>query len=127
MNEAMIHAANNPVYRRRLLRHRIGIALSVLAMGIGLAVLLWILATLLIKGVGGLSLAMFTHDTLAPGSAGGGLRNAIVGTLMMVGLSTLVSTPIGAPRRQGVLGEHGQRQAAHPLDQQRGKDPQQLA
>jgi phosphate transport system permease protein len=38
---------------------------------------------------------MFTQDTPAPGSEGGGLRNAIVGSLMMVGLSVLVSTPIG--------------------------------
>ena len=87
--------AMNPVYRKRLLMHRIGIMLSVLAMAIGLAVLLWILGTLLVKGLGGLSLNMFTHDTPAPGSPDGGLRNAILGSLMMVGLSTLVSTPIG--------------------------------
>jgi phosphate transport system permease protein len=85
----------NPVYRRRLLAHRVGIALSVLAMGVGLAFLAWILATLLINGVGALSGNLFTADTPAPGSEGGGLRNAIVGSLMMVGLSTLVSTPVG--------------------------------
>jgi phosphate transport system permease protein len=95
MNPAMTHAASNPVYRKRLLRHRIGIALSVLAMSIGLAVLAWILITLLLKGFGGLTTAIFTQDTPAPGSDGGGLRNAIVGTVMMVTLSTLISTPIG--------------------------------
>lgn len=90
-----MHAsAKNPVYRKRLLAHRVGIFLSVCAMGIGLAVLLWILATLVKEGFGGLSTALFTMDTPAPGSPGG-LRNAIVGSLMMVGLSTLVSTPIG--------------------------------
>jgi phosphate transport system permease protein len=105
---AQANPAMNPVYRKRLLRHRIGIALSVLAMGIGLAVLLWILATLLIKGLGGLTIGMFAHDTLAPGSEGGGLRNAIVGSLMMVGLSTLVSTPIGI--LAGIyLAEYGER------------------
>ena len=87
--------AKNPVYRKRLLAHRVGIVLSVLAMGIGLAFLAWILATLLINGFGALSGLFFTADTPAPGSEGGGLRNAIVGSLMMVGLSTLVSTPIG--------------------------------
>ena len=87
-------APKNAVYRKRLLAHRFGIALSVLAMGIGLAFLAWILATLLINGIGALSLTMFTADTPAPGSPGG-LRNAIVGSLMMVGLSTLVSTPVG--------------------------------
>jgi phosphate transport system permease protein len=84
----------NPVYRKRLLRHRIGIALSVGAMLVGLFFLLWILSTLLIKGFGALSLDLFLVDTPAPGSAGG-LRNAIVGSLMIVGLSTFISTPIG--------------------------------
>jgi phosphate transport system permease protein len=84
----------NPVYRKRLLAHRIGIALSVLAMAIGLAFLAWILATLLINGFGALSGSMFSLDTPAPGSPGG-LRNAIVGSLLMVGLSTLICTPVG--------------------------------
>ena len=86
---------NNPVYRKRLLTHRIGIALSIAAMAFGILMLLWILATLLIHGFSALSGAMFTATTPAPGSEGGGLANAIVGSLMMVGLSTLVSTPIG--------------------------------
>jgi phosphate transport system permease protein len=99
-------AAVNSVYRRRLLSHRIGIALSVLAMAIGLGFLLWILATLLINGFGALSHTLFTMDTPAPGSPGG-VRNAIVGSLLMVGLSTLVSTPIGI--LAGIyLAEYGQ-------------------
>jgi phosphate transport system permease protein len=85
----------NPVYRKRLAMHRFGIALSVFAMSIGLVFLFWILSTLLVKGFSGLSIAMFTQDTPAPGSEGGGLRNAIVGSLMMVGMSTAISTPIG--------------------------------
>ena len=85
----------NPVYRNRLLMHRVGIALSVAAMSVGLIFLFWILATLLVKGVGALSIDMFIHDTPAPGSEAGGLRNAIVGSLLIVGLSTLISTPIG--------------------------------
>jgi phosphate transport system permease protein len=88
-------AAMNPVYRRRLWTHRIGIAMSVAAMSVGVIVLLWILATLLINGLAALTPALFTETTPAPGSEGGGLMNAIVGSLLMVGLSTLVSTPIG--------------------------------
>jgi len=90
-----LHSIANPVYRKRLFRHRAGIALSVAAMSVGLLFLIWILATLLIKGVDALSLAMFTQTTPAPGSDGGGLINAIVGSLMLVGLATLISTPIG--------------------------------
>jgi phosphate transport system permease protein len=85
----------NPVYRRRLWVHRIGIALSVAAMAIGLFFLMWILVTLLVKGIDALSLGIFTQTTPAPGNDGGGLMNAIVGSLMMVGAATAVSTPIG--------------------------------
>jgi phosphate transport system permease protein len=100
----------NPVYRKRLWRHRAGIALSVLAMVIGLGFLFWILATLLVKGVGGLSLAMFTETTPAPGSEGGGLMNAIVGSLLLVGLATLISTPVGI--LAGIyLAEYGEKNA----------------
>lgn len=85
----------NPVYRRRLLAHRIGIALSIGAMAVGLIFLGWILFTLLIKGFSALSVAMFTDTTPAPGGEGGGLINAIVGSLLMVGAATLISTPVG--------------------------------
>jgi phosphate transport system permease protein len=91
----MMQEARNPVYRRRLLMHRVGIALSVLAMAFGIFFLLWILATLVINGLGAISGALFSQNTPAPGSEGGGLLNAIVGSLMMVGVATLVSTPIG--------------------------------
>ena len=90
----MKQAVLNPVYRKRLLRHRIGIALSVAAMLVGLFFLLWILSTLLIKGFGALSLDLFLKDTPAPGSEGG-IRNALLGSLMIVALSTFISTPIG--------------------------------
>jgi phosphate transport system permease protein len=91
----MMDAKTNPVYRRRLLTHRIGIALSVLAMAFGIFFLLWILATLFVNGFGAISAAMFSESTPAPGSDGGGLLNAIVGSLLMVGIATAVSTPIG--------------------------------
>ena len=86
---------NNPIYRRRLIQHRIGITLSVSAMAVGISALLWILAVLLINGFGAIDIDIFTHTTPAPGSDGGGLLNPIIGSLMMVGFATLISTPIG--------------------------------
>jgi len=86
---------NQSLYNARMRTNRIGLALSMAAMVLGLAVLLWILAVLFGNGLAAIDLGIFTHDTPAPGSEGGGLRNAIVGSLMMVGLSVLVSTPIG--------------------------------
>ena len=86
---------NNPIYRRRLIQHRIGIMLSISAMAVGISALLWILAVLLINGFGAIDIDFFTHTTPAPGSDGGGLLNPIIGSLMMVGFATLISTPIG--------------------------------
>ena len=87
--------SDNPIYRRRLFWHRVGIFFSVCAMVSGIVVLLWILSVLLINGLGAVDLAMFTHTTPAPGSEGGGLMNAIVGSLLMVSVATLISTPVG--------------------------------
>ncbi len=86
---------NLNIYKRRQLVNRIGLTLSMLAMGLGLFVLLWILYVLLSNGIAALDWAMFTQSTPAPGSEGGGLANAIVGSLLMVGVTALISTPIG--------------------------------
>ena len=90
-----LNSPQNPVYRKRLWVHRIGITLSFLAMAIGIFFLMWILITLVFKGVGALNVAIFTETTPAPGSEGGGLMNAILGSLMMVLTATVISTPIG--------------------------------
>lgn len=92
---ANLWQSNNPIYRRRLLKHRLGILLSISAMAIGIMALLWILSVLVINGISAIDIEMFTHTTPAPGSEGGGLLNPIVGSLLMVGIATLISTPIG--------------------------------
>ena len=74
---------NPNVYRRRQLTNRIGLTLSMLAMALGLSVLLAILLVLFKNGFAALDWAMFTESTPAPGSEGGGLANAIVGTLLL--------------------------------------------
>lgn len=84
-----------PLYIRRRRANIIGTSMSMVAMVLGLFALLWILFVLLSNGIAALDFNMFTKDTPAPGTEGGGLRNAIVGSLMIVGLSVLVSTPIG--------------------------------
>ena len=86
---------NPALYNKRRLSNRVGLTLSMMAMGLGLAVLLWILFVLFYNGLSGVDLNLFTKDTPAPGTEGGGLRNAIVGSLMMLGLTVLVSTPVG--------------------------------
>ena len=83
------------LYTRRIWTNRVGILLSMFAMAFGLAALMWILWTLLSNGFAALNVAFFTQETPAPGSEGGGLSNAIVGSLLMLGVTTFVSTPIG--------------------------------
>ncbi|MBW8316444.1 MAG: phosphate ABC transporter permease PstA [Hydrogenophaga sp.] len=86
---------NQSLYRQRRWSNAVGLTLSMGSMALGLTVLLWILFVLFSNGFAALDWNMFTQSTPAPGTEGGGLANAIVGSLMMVGFSVLVSTPIG--------------------------------
>ena len=77
-------------------------------MAFGLLWLVWILYTTLQLGIGGLSVDLFTQSTPPPNTDGGGLANAIVGSLMLVVLATFVGTPLGI--LAGVyLAEYGQK------------------
>lgn len=86
---------NAALYRRRRTANAVGLTLSMGAMALGLTVLLWILFVLFSNGFAALDWNILSQDTPAPGTEGGGLRNAIVGSLMMLGLTVLVSTPVG--------------------------------
>ncbi len=79
---------------QRKLVNRLALGLSLVAMLFGLFWLCWILYTVLELGLPGLSADLFTKMTPAPESPGG-LANAIVGSLITVGLATLIGTPIG--------------------------------
>lgn len=85
----------NKLHQQRKWINRLALTLSLLAMAFGLVWLIWILVTTLSQGIAGLSLALFTYDTPPPGADVGGLRNAIVGSAIMVGLATAIGTPIG--------------------------------
>ncbi|WP_153075735.1 phosphate ABC transporter permease PstA [Paraburkholderia bonniea] len=105
---AALEAMRVRLQRRRRVTNAVALTLSLAAMVFGLIWLIWILFTTLRLGVGGLSLALFTESTPPPNTDGGGLANAIVGSLMMVGLATFAGTPIGI--LAGVfLAEYGQK------------------
>jgi phosphate transport system permease protein len=99
--------SDNWVYRRRMVLNRVMLSLSMLALVFGLFWLCWILAVLILKGGGALSLTLFTESTPPPGQAGG-LLNAILGSLVMVGIGTLIGTPVGILAGT-YLAEYGQR------------------
>ncbi len=85
---------SNPVYRRRRLTNQVMLTLSGIAVLFGLFWLFWIILTLIIKGGGSFSLALFTESTPPPGLAGG-LLNAIIGSLLMSFVGVLIGTPVG--------------------------------
>jgi len=96
------------IYNKRKRSNKVGLSLSMFAMVLGMIVLLWILFILFTKGFAALNFNFFTESTPAAGSAGGGLANAMVGSLMMVTSCTLISTPIGV--LAGIfLAEYGDR------------------
>lgn len=90
----MQNIESNPIYKRRVWVNRINMAMSFATMAFGMIFLLWILFVLFSKGFAGLSFSLFTQSTPPPGSEGG-LANAIVGSLMIVGSAIFIATPIG--------------------------------
>jgi len=82
------------LYRKRLFVNRFNLVASLGAMAFGMIFLLWILAILFYRGFEALSPTLFTQMTPPPGAAGG-LANAIFGSVVIVGVATFISTPIG--------------------------------
>jgi len=71
------------------------IALTCLAAAIAVVPLLVILGYLLKQGASALSLDFFTRMPAPVGEAGGGMANAIVGTLILIGIACVVGLPVG--------------------------------
>ncbi len=82
------------LYRKRLLINRFNLVMSLATMAFGMVFLFWILFVLFKNGLSSFNLTMFTEMTPPPGSAGG-LLNAIAGSLVIVAVATLISTPVG--------------------------------
>ncbi|MCE9576679.1 MAG: phosphate ABC transporter permease PstA [Deltaproteobacteria bacterium] len=67
------------------------VAATVLAIVPLVAVLIYVAA----KGIGSLSLDFLTNTPAPMGEVGGGIKNAIIGTLLLVGIASLIGIPIG--------------------------------
>ena len=68
---------------------------SVISALLGITALIWILSGVIVRGVGALNLSFFTQLPTPPGMAGGGMANALLGTLALTVVATLISVPIG--------------------------------
>ena len=82
-------------YASRRRNSTIVMGLCLAATGIGVVWLFLILFSLLVNGIPGLTLAVFTEMTPPPGEHGGGLLNAIFGSVLMTVLGVGIGAPIG--------------------------------
>jgi phosphate transport system permease protein len=68
---------------------------STIATLLAVAVLVIVIGSVFLKGVGALNLDFLTKSTALFGESGGGIANALIGTGIMVGLATLMAVPVG--------------------------------
>lgn len=86
---------NNALYKRRRLSNILGLVFSGFSIVFGLLFLGLILIKLFAAGGHALmTMPIFTMDTPSPNEVGG-LRNAIIGSIMVTGLGLVIGTPIG--------------------------------
>jgi phosphate transport system permease protein len=83
-----------PAFRRRLIN---GVMLGVLSLAAVVATLplLLIIFHLLKSGIGALDVDFFIHTPKPVGDPGGGMANAIVGTLVIIGIASAIGLPVG--------------------------------
>jgi phosphate transport system permease protein len=81
-------------WRRRLVS-RLVVAFCALSVGLALAPLGFLLFFVAKQGLTAVNLDFFTQMPKPVGEPGGGMANAILGTLVLIGLAALVAVPIG--------------------------------
>ena len=86
---------NKRLYNKRRFINRLGLGFALSAIVFGLFWLIWILITLFVEGFQGLiEMPVFMADTPPP-MGEGGLRNAIVGSVMLAFSGLAIGAPIG--------------------------------
>jgi phosphate transport system permease protein len=81
--------------RRRLLVNRSAEGIATFAAALAVGVLGIVIASVLIRGIPAINLDLFTKNAAGFGEAGGGIRNALIGTPIIVGIATALALPAG--------------------------------
>jgi phosphate transport system permease protein len=79
---------------KRKLKNRVILTFATVISMLGLALPFWLLFTVIQRGLGSFNWALITQITPPP-MAEGGLLNAIVGSLLMVGVAMVIAAPVG--------------------------------
>lgn len=82
-------------YARRKFTGHVMMAGSLVAACIAVALLFWIIGYVFVKGIHGINLDFFTELPTPVGVEGGGLANAFVGSIIVVGMAAIMAVPIG--------------------------------
>ncbi|MDQ6990193.1 MAG: phosphate ABC transporter permease PstA [Mariprofundaceae bacterium] len=80
---------------RRQWMNQMVLILSTGAAILGIIMLVWILGDVTVRGFQAVNWNFFTELPVPPGELGGGLANAIVGTLLMTVFAALIAVPVG--------------------------------
>ncbi len=83
------------IEKKRKIKNYIALSLATLTAIIGLFWLVFILTSILIKGLSAINLSLFLNDPAPPGIPGGGLRCAFIGQLIITILACIIGVPIG--------------------------------
>lgn len=91
----MIAASRHGSYLRRKLTNTLGVLLALASVLAALVPLVWMLWWVLQQGASSIDLNFFTNLPVPTGETGGGMLNAISGTLLLIVISSLLGLPIG--------------------------------
>jgi len=83
-----------PKFQRKLVDNSVKV-ISTISAAVGIAFLVWILFEVVSRGASSLNIAFFTQPTAPPGIEGGGVANAILGTLIITTIATFIGVPVG--------------------------------
>ena len=90
----MNEAAKRPIFRRRKMVNMVMTGVMGAAAVVAVIPLVLIVFYVLWNGFGSLSLSLLIEDPNSPGRPGGGVRNALTGSAIMVGLGVAIGAPI---------------------------------
>ncbi len=84
-----------PISLRRRITDRVMTGLAVLTVFLVLAPLVAIFGYLVYRGIGSLSWTFLTQTPKPVGEPGGGMANAILGSVMILGIASIIGVPLG--------------------------------